>query len=391
MQNRFYSYLKTTELILASYKGDQPFVFYTKAYFNQHKKHGSKDRKMILSLCYAYFRMGKAFNKLTIEEKIKIGFFICNESPKDFTALFPRNFIENWKSQLDKRIQFIDKLYPEFKNTLFPFFEELGAISDCGRFIESHFVQPNLFLRVRPNQNEIVIKKLQDSPISYQLMNKNCIAINNTTKVDELVSINNEVVVQDYSSQSVEEFMLIVKENLSETIQLWDCCAASGGKTILAKDIFKDLKITVSDTRASILQNLKKRFKEAGIHQFTSFVADVAKPIETKKTYNFIICDVPCSGSGTWSRTPEQISFFSKEKIEDYYQLQCLIANNALKSLGNNGYFLYITCSVFKKENEDVVEKILKNNSIELVSSKYFEGFTLQADTMFAALFKKVK
>ena len=69
--------------------------------------------------------------------------------------------------------------------------------------------------------------------------------------------------------------------------------------------------------------------------------------------------------------------------------LQKSIAINALKSLQNNGYFLYITCSVFKKENDEVVDFILKETNLTLVEKKYFEGYALKADTMFAALLKK--
>ncbi|HYK56845.1 MAG TPA: Fmu (Sun) domain-containing protein, partial [Flavisolibacter sp.] len=104
--------------------------------------------------------------------------------------------------------------------------------------------------------------------------------------------------------------------------------------------------------------------------------------------FDLVICDAPCSGSGTWSRTPEQLKFFKKEKIEQYAQLQKSIALNAAKSVKLQGYFLYITCSVFKKENEEVVAFIKANTPLQLVSSKYFMGYDRRADTLFAALFR---
>jgi 16S rRNA (cytosine967-C5)-methyltransferase len=58
--------------------------------------------------------------------------------------------------------------------------------------------------------------------------------------------------------------------------------------------------------------------------------------------FDLVICDAPCSGSGTWSRTPEQLYFFNEKKISEYSILQKNIVGNALKSLKKDGYFLYM-------------------------------------------------
>jgi 16S rRNA (cytosine967-C5)-methyltransferase len=68
--------------------------------------------------------------------------------------------------------------------------------------------------------------------------------------------------------------------------------------------------------------------------------------------------------------------------------LQKSIATQASKSVKEKGYFLYITCSVFEKENEEVVAFIQDNTSLEFVSSHYFIGYDKRADTLFAALFE---
>jgi 16S rRNA (cytosine967-C5)-methyltransferase len=220
-------------------------------------------------------------------------------------------------------------------------------------------------------------------------MSNTCLAFNNRTKLEEVLSINKEVVIQDYSSQQIQYFIEIVKKNINDKIKLWDCCAASGGKTILAYDNLPKMDITVSDVRASIIANLRKRFDEAGIKNYKSFTADLLKPLNTKDKYNFIICDVPCSGSGTWARTPEQNYFFDKNNINNYQTLQKSISSHAIAHLSNEGYFLYITCSVLLKENEDIVMYILQQYPhLTLIEKKYFLGYTQQADSMFGALFR---
>ena len=175
---------------------------------------------------------------------------------------------------------------------------------------------------------------------------------------------------------------------------MWDCCAASGGKSILAFDLMRNIELTVTDTRKNILENLEARFLKAGIKNYTSFVCDLSLnplPVKMKQLqpFDFIIADVPCSGSGTWARTPEQLKYFSKENIEKYALLQQKIVCNAGNFLKAGGYFLYITCSVFKKENEDNVEFIKNELHFDLIEFRYLKGYEMQADTLFAALFQK--
>jgi 16S rRNA (cytosine967-C5)-methyltransferase len=206
------------------------------------------------------------------------------------------------------------------------------------------------------------------------------------------LNIDEEVIVQDYSSQRIQEFLQLITYN-SKYITLWDCCAASGGKSIIAKDVLKNIDLTVSDVRSSILQNLKQRFSKAGIQKYHSFVADLtnAQSLIVNRQFDLIICDVPCSGSGTWSRTPEQLYFFDDKKIQEFNSLQTKIVSNTIPHLKEEGYFLYITCSVFAKENEAVVEFIhQKFPSLELIKQEVLIGYDKKADTMFAALFKKV-
>ena len=65
------------------------------------------------------------------------------------------------------------------------------------------------------------------------------------------------------------------------------------------------------------------------------------------------------------------------------------IVQNVIRHVKKDGFFLYITCSVFKKENEEVVEFIQRNSELELIKKELLKGYDKKADTMFAALFKK--
>jgi 16S rRNA (cytosine967-C5)-methyltransferase len=248
-------------------------------------------------------------------------------------------------------------------------------------------VQPLVYLRIRPGKKQKVITALQQADIPFTTISEHCIAVNNNTKADAVLEIDKDVVVQDWSSQRVLE--PLHNALLQQPLKVWDCCAASGGKSILLLDTFSDVQLTVSDVREGILHNLRNRFAKAGIKNYQSFIGDASKELPPRnEKFELVICDAPCSGSGTWSRTPEQLHFFSAAKIDYYAGLQKSIVANAYKSIRPGGYLLYITCSVFIKENEEVVDFMQNTLSLKLQESNYYKGYDDKADTLFAALFQ---
>ncbi|MGN6533693.1 MAG: Fmu (Sun) domain-containing protein [Ginsengibacter sp.] len=389
----FHRYLNYAIAILEKYNGTEPFHLYLKKYFSANKKHGSKDRKQITSLCYDYFRIAFAVSsEISIHEKLLLATFLIERKP---SALLEKLKPE-WNDQIDldisSKIELVKGFFSEEK--LFPFTDELSDEIDRHKFSLSFLIQPKLFIRIRPGYKNVVFEKLKSAKISFEKNNESSLVFSNNEKVSEILNIDKEVVIQDYNSQQTLTLLQEYIKHPTSDISLWDCCAASGGKSILAFDLLKNAELTVSDTRKSILENLKKRFKKAGIKKYYSFVADlsVSSPLEGIKgrpDFDFIIADVPCSGSGTWARIPEQMHFFSKKEIEEYSILQQKIVSNAIEYLNENGCLLYITCSVFKKENEENVAFFQENLNLQLIKYEYLKGYEMQADTLFAALFKK--
>lgn len=300
-----------------------------------------------------------------------------------------------WNAQVSlpvqSKISILNNIKPAVITNAFPWRNMLSEGINFQLFTDSFFTQPDLFIRIRPGYEAAVEKKLEGAGIKLRQVDKHTLAVPNLTKLDNIISIDEEAIIQDYSSQQVSTFLKPVKENTKPVIKIWDCCAASGGKSILAKDYFGDIDLTVSDIRQSILANLQTRFKKADIVQYKSFVADVTNTNihADKKGYDLLICDAPCSGSGTWARTPEQLYYWQEGKLEYYTALQKKIITNVAPFVKPGGYFLYITCSVFKEENEDIVKEILNTTEFALVDMQVIKGYDVKADTMFGALFKR--
>jgi 16S rRNA (cytosine967-C5)-methyltransferase len=381
-----FSHLNSAASILTSYNGNEPFHLFIKKYLAANKKFGSRDRKQIASLCYSYFRLGYAVNDISIEEKILLGTFLCENKPSVFLEALKPEWNDLIKQTPEKKL-LITNSQSSIEN-IFSFKDVLSNGIDHNKFSLSFLIQPDLFLRIRPGNTKRVKGKLSGAGLAYKLISEDCIALPNASKVDAVIELDKEAVVQDYNSQRVGEFMLAVRRGPSDRV--WDCCAASGGKSIMVFDINPSIQLHVSDKREYILQNLHKRFAKAGIKKYNSFVADLSSGQVAKSAptgFDLIICDAPCTGSGTWSRTPEQLAYFKKDSIEKYAALQKKILGNVIPHLKPGGHLLYITCSVFKKENEDVVKYVEENFKLKLKRLELLNGYEIKADTLFAALF----
>jgi len=419
---KYFSHLNTATRLILEYRGKEPLHHFLKNFFAQHKKFGSKDRRRIAQLCYFFYRVSGAFGKERshrdqeqVQQIIIAALFLCNKEPDELLGAVKPEWNEKITLPISEKFFIIrqEGILTAFESQdLFPFIEELSDGIHKEAFILSHLQQPDLFLRIRPGYHESVIQKLKKQNILFEFIPDATLRLPNGYKVDDIFQLDKEVVVQDLNSQRVGGFFQFSIPNNStpgytsagtdatgsgkgkkindrSVLSLWDCCAASGGKSIMAKDILGDADLTVSDQRESIIANLKKRFAIAGITNYKSFIADLSTTNLKLSTpgYDLIIADLPCTGSGTWGRTPEQLYFFEMDSIEKYSVLQRKIIVNVIPHLNKSGKLLYVTCSVFKKENEGMVQFIQNNFSLKVEKMELLKGYEEKADTMFAALF----
>ncbi|MEI6950285.1 Fmu (Sun) domain-containing protein [Paraflavisolibacter sp. H34] len=383
------AYLQTAQTILQAYAGEEPFPSFLKKFFSLHKKFGSRDRRQITHLCYCYFRLGHALRKMPVAERLLLALFLCSREEQPVLKALRPEWNEAVTAPLAEKIHLAAP--HDFRaEAIFPWKAEVSEQLAFDAFSHSFLVQPDTFLRLRPGKEQVVKKKLEQAGIPFRPVNDHCLAVAPATKIDEVLQLNAEAVVQDASSQQVLDGLWTLPEKERKIRSAWDCCAASGGKSILLKDRLPGLRLTVSDVRESILINLKKRFAEAGIRDFQAFVADVAAPgFSQPRHFDLVLCDVPCTGSGTWGRTPEQLYFFEKEKIGQYAALQRRIVQHAVRSLPAGGILVYCTCSVFRQENEEAVAFFQNELSLQLLHQQYWTGYRQRADTLFSAVLLK--
>ena len=385
---KFDNQLRYAIQIIDTYRGETPLHLWLKDFFRLHPQMGSRDRKLLSTLVYNFYRLGHAIKTQPPEERMIAAFFLCNDQPGDLLGYFRPLWLEKTGLPLEEKIAF-------FQSTsegaafhvidIFPWKEELSPGIDHEAYCLSFLRQPDLFLRIRPGGEATVRQQLA---ADAEFIPPVTIRLPNNFKVDTHLTPDREIVIQDYSSQRVVEFL---KSADRPPEYFWDACAASGGKSIMAHDLYPDMEIMVSDIRTSILRNLRARFQTAGIRKYHSFLADLAKqaPPASAANADLILADVPCTGSGTWGRTPEELYFFDPEKINRYSAIQKKILTNIAQHLAPDASLVYCTCSVFRKENEEMAALIRGILGVDPQRMENIKGYDQHADTLFAARFTR--
>jgi 16S rRNA (cytosine967-C5)-methyltransferase len=165
-----------------------------------------------------------------------------------------------------------------------------------------------------------------------------------------------QCVIQDEASQLVAHLVGRGKEVL-------DCCAAPGGKTLVLADRNPQSHIVAADLhphRARLLRDLLGT--ESSFARPVEVIAADACALPFTTSFDRILADVPCSGTGTLSRNPEIKWRLKPEDLEDLQARQLAILRAAMNQVAAGGRVIYSTCSLEQEENEDVIELALREN-----------------------------
>jgi 16S rRNA (cytosine967-C5)-methyltransferase len=173
----------------------------------------------------------------------------------------------------------------------------------------------------------------------------------------DLDSYQASVAKDQFHSQ--DEGSQLVAELLGHGKRILDCCAAPGGKTLVLRQNNPDAHILAYDVNAARLTSMRERLASDLDSSRTEFrVADASK-LKDVDPFDRILCDVPCSGTGTLARNPEIRHRLQAKDLTRQADRQCAILSNALRLLAPGGRLVYSTCSLEPEENEMVVEACL--------------------------------
>ena len=160
------------------------------------------------------------------------------------------------------------------------------------------------------------------------------------------------VELQDVSSQMVGRLA-----GVKPGMDVLDYCAGGGGKTLaLAAEMQKQGQIFAHDANPLRMKDLPERARRAGAD------VQIVSPdhIEQSPKCDLVFVDAPCSGSGAWRRNPDSKWRLGEAKLAELTQLQRHILQKSQARVENNGILVYVTCSLFKLENDDQIDWFLQ-------------------------------
>ena len=196
-----------------------------------------------------------------------------------------------------------------------------------------------------------------------------------------------EIYLQDEASQLVAEVV-----DVKPGERVLDLCAAPGGKTTMMADRAGDQAMIVaadiSATRLSLMANTARLHE---LKSITPVVLDAAQQLAfAKYTFDRVLVDAPCSGTGTLRRNPEIRWRLTPTDIARLAEQQKKILGRALDAVKPGGRLIYSTCSVEVEENEDVIEEVIgRDERFRLVNTTRKWPHVDRCDGFFIAVFQR--
>ncbi|MCR4581531.1 MAG: RsmB/NOP family class I SAM-dependent RNA methyltransferase [Bacilli bacterium] len=245
-------------------------------------------------------------------------------------------------------------------------------------------------IRCNVDKNE-VINILKDLNIEYEEVNNNPHALvlknSNSKDIEELdLYKEGKIYLQSLSSQLPPLYMRI-----NDKDQVLDMCAAPGSKTTEMSYLYPSCLITAIEKNKIRSERLAYNLKKQNVNNVTVMNTD-ASSLSEYMSFDSILLDAPCSGSGTIGAYKE---FNMDGQIDNISHIQETLLKKAISLLKKDKYMIYSTCSILKEENEEVLKKVLSDDveiipinidGVELLPStldgvltikpnKYYEGF----------------
>ncbi|HEX2580187.1 MAG TPA: RsmB/NOP family class I SAM-dependent RNA methyltransferase [Rhabdochlamydiaceae bacterium] len=164
--------------------------------------------------------------------------------------------------------------------------------------------------------------------------------------------------IQDEASQMAAD---LVKTGPKQHVL--DYCAGAGGKTLaFAHRLENSGQIYLHDIRPRPLQEARKRLSRAGVQN-----VQFSLSARQKNKMDWVVVDVPCTGTGTFRRNPDLKWKFDASRLESLIEEQRKIFHESFAYLHPQGTIVYMTCSILPQENEQQAAFFQKNYGLEVV------------------------
>lgn len=232
-------------------------------------------------------------------------------------------------------------------------------------------MRPKIYLRINANklkegENFSDLKKYV-----VEKLNELGVIVEESQILDEAIEVENLKQIEDndlfksgyISVQDISSMMVARVLDPQKDSRVLDLCAAPGGKSCHIGEIMQNTgSITSCDIFDHKINLIGAYSKRLGLNNIRPALNDAnILNEEYIGGFDYVLCDVPCSGMGIVRRKPE-IKYKKKEDVDSLIPIQKEILSNASKYVKDGGILVYSTCTIFKQENIELIEDFLQNN-----------------------------
>lgn len=255
---------------------------------------------------------------------------------------------------------------PEFLKEML---EEQYGEENTQKIIQGYQVKRKTTFRVNTLKSEIeeITSMLKENNIKYETVewSKEAILLKDISEKEirklEIYE-NGKIYLQSLSSM-LPPIILQPKEE----IDILDMAAAPGGKTTqIAALTNNKANITACEMNKVRAERLKYNIEKQGAKVYV--MRQDARKIDDFFSFDQILLDAPCSGSGTINLQDSKLKeTFTTKLIQKSVESQVALLNKAIKLLKKGKEMVYSTCSILANENEEIIQRILKEKKAEIV------------------------
>ena len=237
---------------------------------------------------------------------------------------------------------------------------EEKTLQEVEEICKSYNEKPNLSIRVNTlkTNKDYIINELKKLKINVkQGILEDFLVAEKIKQIEKLEIFQKGLcTIQDVTAGLVA---LVLEPKEGENIL--DACSAPGGKTSYLAQLMKNKgKIEAWDIHPHRTKLVEETAKRLGIKIIKTKVKDATLKEENIEKFDKILLDVPCLGTGVIRRKPDIKWKHNQTDIEKITKIQKLILKNCSAYLKEGGELVYSTCSILKKENEDIIYDFLE-------------------------------
>lgn len=190
------------------------------------------------------------------------------------------------------------------------------------------------------------------APVTYRIRTTGSFGvIEDRAQIPEIAA-STEYYIQNVTPSTL---MTALSQGIDPPRKILDLCASPGGKLLLAHDLFPEAKLFANDVSEEKVKLLLENCSKYGIQAELS--CERGEEYWSSEKFDIVVLDVPCSNSGVLNKRPEARWRLTEENLDQLEELQLNLIRHAITLLAPGGEIWYLTCSILKRENEQLMQK----------------------------------